>query len=66
MIIKFTDRIGIAVPSRFSEAVHRAADAQGLSVADFARLALSDRMKRAGVEHDRLPAISSPHAKARR
>jgi hypothetical protein len=65
MIIRFDHRIEVAAPSDFAAAVRKAAAARQMTIADFARDALSREVKRAGVAHVRLPPISSPNAKVR-
>jgi len=58
MEIKFDRRIEIAAPASFTDAVRRAADARSMTVADFARQALSREMTRVKVDHPHLPALT--------
>jgi hypothetical protein len=60
MKINLDHRITAQVPESFADAVHRAASERGLTVADYARQALSEKMKRHRVDHPRLPPLSSP------
>jgi hypothetical protein len=50
-------RITVSVPTEMRGAVERAANAQAITVADFTRAALSDRLTQIGVPHSRVPPL---------
>jgi hypothetical protein len=57
--IDFTERLTIAAPADFRDAVRAAARRQGLTIADYTRSALSARMKGDGVSFPSLPCLSA-------
>jgi hypothetical protein len=54
----FDERLTVAVPSDYRDAVRAAADRACLSMADYVRKALAERMTRDGVQHPVLPILS--------
>lgn len=54
----FDERLTVAVPADFRDAVRMAADRRGLTLADYAREALAERMDRDGVSRPDIPTLS--------
>lgn len=57
--LHYSERFTVAVPTSFRNAVRVAAQSRGLTVADYARVALSDRMQRDAAPHPRLASVAS-------
>ena len=55
--VTFGARITTAMPKELRTAIARAAAAQDLTVADFVRASISDRLDRIGVPHEKLPPL---------
>jgi hypothetical protein len=56
---RYVDRLTVSAPRDFGLAVREAAAKQGLSVADFIRMAAGERTVAAGVACPRLPVLSN-------
>jgi uncharacterized protein (DUF1778 family) len=55
--IILNDRIAVSVTSELRKSVERVADAQNLTVSDFVRSAVSDRLDLLDVPHKRIPHL---------
>jgi uncharacterized protein (DUF1778 family) len=55
--ILLSERIAAHVTEELRTAVERAAAAQDLTMADFVRASISDRLDRIGVPHQKLPPL---------
>lgn len=55
--VLFFERISAAAPTPFVEAVRVAARQRGGTVSDYVRAALSERLARDGVAHQRPPSL---------
>ncbi|MCA1399351.1 hypothetical protein [Bradyrhizobium sp. BRP56] len=56
---RYVDRLTVSAPQAFGRAVREAAARQGLSTADFVRLAVAERAVDAGIAVPRLPILSN-------
>ncbi|MGY4476347.1 hypothetical protein [Bradyrhizobium sp. USDA 3364] len=56
---RYVDRLVVSAPQDFGRAVREAAAKQGLSTADFVRLAVAERAADAGIACPRLPILSN-------
>ncbi|SER58314.1 hypothetical protein SAMN05216548_12711 [Faunimonas pinastri] len=55
----FIDRLNVSVPSDFREAVRAAAEGRGITMSDYAREAVAERLQREGVTCASLPAVNA-------
>jgi hypothetical protein len=58
--LEFDKKLSASVPQPFYETVRKVADVQGLTIPDFVRAAVCDRLTRADVPHLPLPPIGAP------
>ena len=56
--LPFSDRLRVAMPEEFGMAVRTAAERHGVTIADYARLALSERLERDGVSFPHLGSVN--------
>ncbi len=66
MNIIFDDRLSFSAPRLFVNAVRRAAEARGITIADFGREALAREARRVGVPCPQLPRLSSLNPRSSR
>lgn len=56
--LPFSNRLRVGMPEEFGMAVREAAELHGVSIADYARLALSERLERDGVDFPHLGSVN--------
>jgi hypothetical protein len=53
----FSSRLTLAVPDDFARALREAASSRGLTVADYVRGSITDRLRSEGVKHPPMPCL---------